>query len=390
MYKNFNFKILNKKNFARCGIISTPHGKIETPAFIFCGTKASVKGISPYELQNLNTQIILSNTYHLFVYPGSKYIKERGGLHTFMGWNGPILTDSGGFQIFSLGHGAVSEEIKGHRSGSPTLINIDENGATFKSYWDGTTHTLTPEKSIEIQRHLGVDLVLAFDECTPFHSDYNYTKNSMERSHRWELRSLKNFQQFNNETQGMYGIVQGGIHPDLRKISSNFISEHDFFASAIGGTLGSTKTQMFDVVNMALENLTRERPIHLLGIGGISDIFKGVEIGIDTFDCVHPTRIARHAGALVKREFRDHKTREHINLKRSEYALEDLPIEPDCKCPTCKLFSKAYLHYLFKAKELLAIHAITVHNIFFMNKLMEEIRFGLKNDNFQDIKLKWC
>lgn len=389
MYKNFNFEILSQKDSARRGVITTPHGQIQTPAFIFCGTKASVKGIAPKELRDLKTQIILSNTYHLFVYPGSKYIKTRGGLHKFMGWDGPILTDSGGFQIFSLGHGAVAAEIKGHRTGTPTLLKIDEEGAFFKSYWDGSINALTPEKSIEVQRDLGVDFVVAFDECTPFHSDYNYTKASMERSHRWETRSLKEFQKFDDETQAIYGIVQGGVHRDLRKISANFVSENDFFATAIGGSLGSTKEQMFDVVGMALEYLNTARPIHLLGIGGISDIFKGVELGIDTFDCVHPTRIARHGGALVKPKFRDSESREHLNLKRAEYANQDTPIESDCTCSTCQTFSRAYLHYLLKAKELLAIHAITTHNIFFMNRLMEEIRTSLESNTFDEIRNTW-
>lgn len=391
MYKNFGFKVVALSDTkARLGVIQTPHGAIETPGFIFCGTKASVKGVSPQQLKDADVSIILSNTYHLFSYPGSEYIKSRGGLHKFMGWNGPMFTDSGGFQIFSLGHGSVADEIKGKRSGTPTLTKINEHGATFKSYWDGSNQVLTPEKSIQIQKDLGADLIVAFDECTPFHSDKKYTEQSMERSHRWEKRSLDEFLHENDESQALYGIIQGGIHPDLRKRSAEFVSDNAFFATAIGGTLGSTKEQMYEVVEMAMDGLNVSRPIHLLGIGGISDIFKGVNLGIDTFDCVHPTRIARHGGALVKPKYRDNFKREHINLKRSEYKLDDKPIEEDCDCSTCRSFSRAYLHYLLKANELLVIQAITVHNIRFMVKLMEEIRGGIASGNLNEVKKKWC
>lgn len=391
MYKNFKFEIItSREDRYRCGKLITPHGIIETPAFIFCGTKASVKGISPNQLHENETQIILSNTYHLFSYPGSKYIKLRGGLHKFMGWNGPMLTDSGGFQIFSLGHGSVADEIKGKRCGTSTLVKITEEGAVFKSYWDGSTQILTSEKSIKTQVELGADLIVSFDECTPYHSDKKYTEASMERSHRWEKRSLEQFKLMDNDSQALYGIIQGGIHEDLRKRSAEFVSENPFFATAIGGSLGANKTQMYEVVDMAFNGLDIARPIHLLGIGGISDIFKGISFGIDTFDCVHPTRIARHGGALVKAAYRDNPSREHINLKRSEYAEDDNPIEVDCDCSTCKSFSKSYLHYLLKAKELLAIQAIAIHNIRFMNKLMQEIRSGIKNNNINEIKSKWC
>ncbi|MDR1236568.1 MAG: tRNA guanosine(34) transglycosylase Tgt [Holosporaceae bacterium] len=390
MYRNFAFTPVGSHQKSRSGILKTPHGNIETPAFIFCGTKASVKGISPQQLYETKTQIILSNTYHLFSYPGSEYIKERGGLHKFMGWDGPMLTDSGGFQIFSLGHGSVAEEIKGKRSGISTLINIDEEGALFKSYRDGSLQLLTPEKSVKVQRNLGADFIVAFDECTPYHSDKNYTEQSMERSHRWEKRSLEEFVRKNDFSQAIYGIVQGGVHRDLRKRSAEFVSENSFFATAIGGTLGSTKEQMYEVVETAMEGLDLSRPIHLLGIGGICDIFNGVALGIDTFDCVHPTRIARHGGALVKPQYRDHPTREHINLKRSQYASDDSPIESDCNCSTCSNFSRAYLHYLLKANELLALSSIAVHNICFMNKLMEEIRAGIIAGDLNYVRGKWC
>lgn len=400
MYENFCFCVKDIKDIknikgdakleeARLGEITTPHGKIQTPAFIFCGTKASVKGISPRQLVENKTQIILSNTYHLFSFPGSEYVKCRGGLHKFIGWNGPMFTDSGGFQIFSLGHGSVADEIKGRRCGISTLTKINENGATFRSYWDGSEQLLTPEKSIKVQCDLGADLIVVLDECTPFHSDKKYTEKSMERSHRWEKRSLDEFVRRDDGRQAIYGIIQGGIYPDLRKRSVDFVNENPFFATAIGGTLGSTKEQMYEVVEMAMNGLDRSRPIHLLGIGGVADIFRGVRMGIDTFDCVHPTRIARHGGALVKAAYRDTDSREHINLKRSAYFSDDNPIESDCDCETCRTFSRAYLHYLLKAKELLALQAIAVHNIRFMNRLMEEIRDGIFNGNLDEIERKW-
>ncbi|MDR1362174.1 MAG: tRNA guanosine(34) transglycosylase Tgt [Holosporaceae bacterium] len=391
MYSAFNFTMKSYgPTRARSGRLVTPHGEISTPAFILCGTKGSVKGVAPIQLREERTQIILANTYHLFSHPGSDYIKERGGLHKFMGWNLPLFTDSGGFQIFSLGHGSVADEIKGRRSGSSTLLSITEEGAIFRSYWDGSRQLLTPEKSIAVQRDLGADLIVSFDECTPFHLDKKHTELSMERSHRWEKRSLEEFRYGNDGTQAIYGIVQGGIYEDLRKRSAEFVSGHQFFATAIGGTLGSTKTQMLEVVEMALNGLDVSRPIHLLGIGGISDIFNGVIRGIDTFDCVHPTRIARHGGALVKATHRDCQNREHINLKRAQYKDDDDPIEMDCRCSTCRSFSRAYLHYLLRANELLAPLAITIHNIHFMNKLMEEIRAAMEIGKLDDVRARWC
>ncbi|MDR2268272.1 MAG: tRNA guanosine(34) transglycosylase Tgt [Holosporaceae bacterium] len=391
MYDAFEF-VAKSCGFrrARRGRLITPHGTIETPAFIFCGTKGSVRGLAPHQLLEAHTQIILANTYHLFSNPGSEHIKKRGGLHRFMGWNAPLFTDSGGFQIFSLGHGSIANEIKGRRSNSSTLLSIDENGAMFRSYWDGSRQLLTPEKSIDVQRDLGADFIVSFDECTPFHLDKKHTELSMERSHRWEKRSLDEFRNKDDGSQALYGIIQGGVHEDLRKRSAEFVSSQQFFATAIGGSLGSTKTQMLEVVEMALNGLDASRPIHLLGIGGISDIFHGVSLGIDTFDCVHPTRIARHGGALVKTKYRDCKNREHLNLKRAQYENDDNPIETDCSCSTCRNFSRAYLHYLLKASELLAPLAITIHNIYFMNKLMEEIRYAMESDNLNNVMAEWC
>ncbi len=393
MYENFNFRIESKAkgSKARNGVLKTPHGEIKTPAFIFCATKGAIKGLDVIDMLDTGTQFILSNTYHLFVNPGPDYIAERGGLHKFMGWDGPILTDSGGFQIFSLGHGSVASEIKGKRlvASKRSLLSIDENGAIFKSYKDGANKILTPEKSIEIQRKLGSDIILVLDECTPFHVSKEYTRKSMEMSHRWALRSLKEFERGDNGTQALYGIVQGGIYEDLRIESTKFVNDLPFFGIAIGGSLGDSKEKMFDVVNFTRSLLTNERPVHLLGIGGIRDIFEGVKAGIDTFDCVHPTRLARHGGAIVRRVLRESDDREHINIKNSKKAKEDFPIDENCECRTCKLYSRSYLNYLFKAKELLAVRALSIHNVAMMNRVMEDIRRAIINDDLHGAEKIW-
>ena len=394
MYNNFNFKILYKstKNNARLGQITTPHGIINTPAFIFCATKAAIKAVSPYDMKASGTQFILANTYHLMIRPGSEIVAKMGGLHKFMGWNGPILTDSGGFQIFSLGHGSVANEIKGRKNNftQKTLLNISEEGALFRSYLDGKTHLLTPEQAIKIQRDLGADLILVLDECTPFHVEKEYTKQSMEMSHRWALRSLTEFKLGNNGAQALYGIVQGGVYQDLRSESCNFINDHPFFGQAIGGSLGQDSDQMHDVVSMTTSILNREKPTHLLGIGGINDIFSGVASGIDTFDCVHPTRLARHGGALVRPPFSSgNKLNHHINLTNAIFKLDEQAIEPDCHCLTCKNHSRGYLHHLLKARELLGYQLITIHNVTFMNRLMSSIRQAIKNNNLEKERQRW-
>jgi len=391
---NTNFKFTSYtpgKTKARLGTIITPHGTIETPAFIFCATKAAMKALTPDDMVNGDTQIILSNTYHLLLQPGPEIVAKMGGLHRFMGWNGPMLTDSGGFQIFSLGHGSVASEIKGKRMSNrnQTLLKITEEGARFRSYIDGNEHLLTPEKSIDTQRKLGADLIVVLDECTPFHVDKIYTQKSMEMSHRWAARSLAEFKRGDTGVQQLYGIIQGGVYPDLRKDSCDFVNSQEFFGHAIGGSLGADKSQMHDVIAIATEHLCDNRPIHLLGIGGISDIFAGVAQGIDTFDCVHPTRIARHGSALVRMENSGSRESEHINLRNSQFREDPTPLEPDCGCATCKKYSKAYLHHLLKAKELLAFTLISIHNITFMNRLMTAIRRAIKDDTLEQERKHW-
>tara|TARA_B100000029_G_scaffold515709_1_gene624114 strand:- start:3863 stop:5056 length:1194 start_codon:yes stop_codon:yes gene_type:complete len=392
----FNWQIKNKskKNNSRTGIISTPHGLIETPAFIFCATKAALKSINPYQAKENLTQIILSNTYHLMLQPGEDIIADHGGLHKFMNWKGPMLTDSGGFQIFSLGHGSVANEIKGNKSlkNKKSLIKINDNGAEFKSYLDGSLKLLTPEKSITIQRKLGADLILVLDECTPYNVSKSYTAKSMERSHNWSIRSINEFNSSNHYKrtcgssgyQKLYGIIQGGVYDDLRDQSIEFNMSNDFFGIAIGGSLGSSKKEMYNVVKHTALKLGSKHPIHLLGIGDPIDIWTLVEYGIDTFDCVMPTRIARHGSALSKFEKKG-----KINIKNSIYKSDKNQLEKDCKCTTCINYTKSYIHHLFKSNEILGLQLLSLHNLHFMNLMMQDIRNAIKNDTFEISKKKW-
>lgn len=393
----FSFRLTSQSSStrARTGLLTTPHGTLETPAFIFCGTKAAIKGATPAQMKAAGTQIILSNTYHLMLQPGGDLIEKMGGLHKFMGWEGPMLTDSGGFQIFSLGHGSVASELKGKRLGArrKTLSSISEEGALFKSYLDGRQHLLTPEKSIEVQRQLGADLIVVLDECTPFHVDKKYTERSLHLSHRWALRSLEEFRRGDTGRQALYGIVQGGVYPDLRQEAAQFVSQHPFFGHAIGGSLGASTSQMQDVVASTMTFLDPQRPVHLLGIGGVRDIFSGVRQGIDTFDCVHPTRLARHGGALVRADYwydtGQFPGREHITLSNAAFREDDRPIDETCACQTCRHFSRAYLHHLLKARELLALQALTLHNVFYMNRLLKAVRQAVRQDTLFHEEKVW-
>lgn len=386
-YPGFDFQITKtaQTSRARLGRLSTPHGGLDTPSFIFCGTKATVKGVTMEEMRALDTQIILANTYHLMLQPGDELVAKMGGLHTFSGWQGPMLTDSGGFQVFSLGHGSVAEEIKGRRSSSrpKSVLEISEEGVAFKSYIDGRRHFLSPERSMEIQRNLGADLIVVFDECTPFHAGYDYTRASMERTHRWGDRCLTAFSETHDGRQALYGIIQGGVFEDLRKISVDAVNDRPFFGHAIGGSLGADKDQMDEVVAFTAARLSPERPIHLLGIGGVRDIFNGVRSGIDTFDCVHPTRIARHGSALM----RGHP-REHINLRNARYRDDPAPLDPTILSPAANV-SRAYIHHLLKAGESLAFHLLTLHNVAFMNQLLRDIRQGIQTDTLDQVQKDW-
>ena len=386
LYPRFSFEILHRstRSQARLGRLVTPHGTLETPAFIFCATKGSLKGLSMNQVRAAGTSIILSNTYHLMVQPGAELVERMGGLHRWMGWDGPLLTDSGGFQVFSLGYGSVADEIKGrNRSKRPSSVRkITEEGVVFRSYLNGDLLTLTPEKAIQVQQQLGPDLMVVLDECTPFHVDLGYTAASMARSHRWADRCLAFFTRTSRETQALYGIVQGGVYPHLRQESGAFVADRPFFGQAIGGSLGSSKEQMADVVAMTLPHLSPHRPTHLLGIGGVSDILRGVAQGIDTFDCVHPTRLARHGGALVGPELLEETpNKEHLNLFNARFKEDALPLDPTCPCETCGLYSRSYLHHLFKAGEILGPVALTVHNVTFMNRLLTFVRDAIRQSS---------
>jgi len=387
----FMYQRPSLESWARLGRLQTPHGIVETPAFIFCGTKATIKSLTPDQVRTCGTQFILCNTYHLMLQPGAELIAKMGGLHHFMGWDGPILPDSGGFQIFSLGHGSVAEEIKSKRLGErvKTLMKITEEGAQFKSYIDGSVHLLTPEKSIEIQRLLGTDLVVVLDECTPFHVDKDYTQRSLAMSHRWGMRCMQEFNRYDQGRQALYGIVQGGIYEDLRQEACDFVNSQPFFGHAIGGSLGATKEQMYEVVSLTAKRLDPHRPIHLLGIGGVSDIFASVTQGIDTFDCVHPTRLARHGGALVRPPHALREGAEHLNLRNHACREDPNPIEPDCPCSTCQVYSRAYLHHLLKAQELLALTLVTIHNVTFMNRLFAAIRQAIAQGGLNEERKHW-
>ncbi|MDR1597810.1 MAG: tRNA guanosine(34) transglycosylase Tgt [Holosporales bacterium] len=380
-------------NAARLGRLSTPHGAILTPAFVFCATKGAIKGATMEDVCLEQTQVILANTYHLM--PSAAIVRKLGGLAKMSGWNGPTLTDSGGYQVFSMGHGSVAEEIKGNRRfpQAKSMVRISEDGATFKSCINGDTLFLSPEVSVEIQEQIGADLIFAFDECTPYHVSREYTDAAMRRSHRWEKRSLEHFAMREAQKQGdalpqaMYGIVQGGVYEDLRRESCAFVNGEPFFGQAIGGSLGASKAQMQDVISLSMQHLRKDRPVHLLGIGHVADIFDGVMLGIDTFDCVHPTRIARHGGALVKGGGRGNS--EHINLRNSAYVGDASPIDPHCPCQTCRMYSRGYLNHLLRIQEMAALILISRHNIRFMNDLMAAIREGIASGTLAQVRREW-
>lgn len=376
----FRFEITHQstKSRARTGLIHTPHGVLETPAFIFCATKAALKGVSTAQLRELGASVILSNTYHLMLQPGADVVAKMGGLHTFMDWQGPMLTDSGGFQVFSLGHGNVADEIKGR--GVPRkkqLLDISEEGARFQSYRDGAYHLLTPERSMEIQQKLGADLVVSFDECTPYHVPRSYTEKSMRLSARWGKRCLVAFDPDQEGRQALYSVVQGGTYPDLRTESAAASNTQPFFGQAIGGSLGAESAQMYDVVAHTMTQLDAKRPTHLLGIGKVADIKAQVAFGIDTFDCVHPTRMARHGGALITST---EEGRAQLNIKNACFREDSEPLDETCPCSTCRAYTKGYLHHLFKAGEMLGPIALTVHNISFMVRLMSEVRAAIRQN----------
>ncbi len=357
-----------------------------------------VEGLTPQHLKELGTQIIIANTYHLHLQPGEDIVEGAGGLHKFMGWDGPLMTDSGGFQIFS--HGAGKEQgvgkiasifpeepdRGGHLRKKPgrSLVTVDEDGVDFISYLDGSRHRFTPENVIEIQTKLGADIILPLDECTsPLH-DREYTRSAMERTHHWAERALEAFSKYGKPHQSLFGIVQGGAFEDLRERSSEFISQLGFSGYAIGGSLGRSKHDMHNVLDWTLPNLPQQKPRHLLGIGEVEDIFEAVKRGVDTFDCVAPTRMAR-TGTL----FSCGQPRHRLHILNSRFRRDYSPVEPDCPCYTCRNFTRAYLRHLFSAREPTAIILATIHNLTFMERLMGQIRCSIAEGNFNELMEKW-
>lgn len=383
MGKKLGFEITrkSKKSKARIGIIHTASGDIETPVFLPVATKGVIKTLTNQEVLGIGFKALLMNTYHLYLKPGDRFIKKQGGLHKFLNWNYPIITDSGGFQVFSLGLGIehnigkyanwfADPEIKIQKQNpNKKLAKIYSWGVEFQSHLDGSWHKLTPQKSIEIQENLDSDLGFALDECTSPFSDYNYTKESLIRTHNWAIQSLK------SKTRKdflLFGVVQGGLWKDLRIESAKFISSLDFNGFGIGGPVGKDQREMLKIAQWVLEVLPQEKPRHMLGIGHPNDLEPLIKLGIDSFDCVAPARYARHGYAFYKNK--------KLNLNKSIYLNDLKPIDRDCNCYTCQNFSRQYLSYLFRISEFLAMRLLTIHNLFYMFKKIEEIKNKIRKD----------
>ncbi|HEY7933658.1 MAG TPA: tRNA guanosine(34) transglycosylase Tgt [Solirubrobacteraceae bacterium] len=373
----------DRNSRARAGLLSTAHGDVRTPAFVPLATKATVKGLLAEEVAALGYDMVLGNTFHLMLNPGHELIQSLGGLHRFMGWERPIITDSGGFQVFSMGHGTIAEEIKSRGrhgdsvSRAGAIISIAEEGVRFRSYVDGREQWLTPEGSMAVQAALGSDIALVFDECTPFHVERDYTARSTERTHRWLDRCLDWHTRNGPAGQLVYGIVQGGVHEDLRRASAQTVAATACDGIAIGGSLGAEKAQMYEVVSYAVDELSAEReprPTHLLGIGEVDDLIACVRLGIDTFDCAMPTRLGRHGTALVP----DPENRWRVDLTKGRWRDVDGPLIDGCPCPACSRgLSRAYLSYLARANELTGMRLLTAHNLAFIARLMSDLRGGI-------------
>ena len=356
----YNLIKVEKKTCARLGKLETNYGVYETPMFMPVGTRATVKGVSPLELHEMNAGIILSNTYHLWLRPGEDLVNLAGGLHKFMGWNGPILTDSGGFQVFSLARPK----------------DITEDGVKFKSHIDGTPLLLTPEKSIEIQNKLDSDIAMSFDECIPYPVTYEYAKNSVERTLRWAKRGKDIF---NNPRQSLFGIVQGGEYEDLRKHCTEELVKLDFDGYSIGGTsVGENKETMYKMVEYSTRYLPDSKVRYLMGVGDPIDIIEGVIRGVDIFDCVLPTRIARHGNAFTKYG--------KINLKNAKFKSDFTPIEDTCDCYACKNFTRSYIRHLVSVDEMLGSRLLSIHNLRFLIRLTEDLRECIKQDNILEYR----
>ncbi len=348
------------KTGARAGIIHTPHGSFPTPIFMPVGTQASVKGVSPEELKDLGAGIILSNTYHLFLRPGMDLVREAGGLHKFMNWDRAILTDSGGFQVFSLGD----------------LRKITEEGVTFRSHIDGSKKFLSPEVSMQVQMALGSDIVMAFDECVPYPADYDYARQSTERTTRWAQRCKDTM---TSENQGLFGIVQGGMYKDLRTRSVQELVEMDFPGYAVGGlSVGEPKELMYDMLEHTVSQLPKTKPRYLMGVGTPDCLVEGVLHGIDMFDCVFPTRVARNGTAMTWTG--------RLVMKNTEYTHDFRPIEEGCGCYACRHYTRAYIRHLVRANEIFGLRLLSLHNLYFLQHFMRELRQSILEDRFTEFR----
>jgi queuine tRNA-ribosyltransferase len=372
---------------ARAGVLRLAHGDVCTPAFVPLATKGSVRTLLSEEVAALGYDMVLGNTFHLMLEPGPEVVAAHGGLHELMGWERPIVTDSGGFQVFSMGHGNVADEIKGRSAQSGggerdgAILGISEEGVRFRSYVDGAERFLSPEGSMEVQAALRSDIALAFDECTPFHVSREYTEASTERTHRWLRRCLDWHAAHGPAGQVVYGIVQGGVHEDLRRASAREVAASGCHGIAVGGSLGKDKAQMYEVVGWATEELPDERPRHLLGIGEIDDLIRGVELGIDTFDCAMPTRIARHGMALVPAP----ESRWRMNLLNGRFREDRAPLLEGCPCPACAGGrSRAYLRHLVKQREPAGLRLVTLHNLTFVAAVMSTLRTAVLEGRLAD------
>ena len=363
---SMTFELIKKsaRSKARRGRITTLHSVIETPVFMPVGTQATVKAMKPEEVRDMGADIILGNTYHLFLRPGHELIREAGGLHKFMNWSGSILTDSGGFQVFSLGK----------------MRKITEEGVRFQSYLDGSRHMLTPESVVEIQTALGSDIMMAFDECAPYPADRRYIKDSLERTTRWLKRCKE--AHTNTEEQALFGIMQGGMYKDLRKESADQIVEMDLPGCSMGGlSVGKPKEIMYDILDDCADWLPEEKPRYLMGVGSPDCLIEGVARGIDMFDCVIPTRIARNGMAYTSFG--------KVSIKNKQYERDFTPLDPKCDCYTCRNYSRAYLRHLFKAGEILSSILLTHHNIYYLLDLMKQIRTAIEEDRFEEFRLEF-
>jgi queuine tRNA-ribosyltransferase len=414
----FSFTIYHKdKNSkARVGKIITPHGEIDTPQFVPVGTQATVKTLSPEELKEVNAQIIFGNTYHLHLRPGEEVISHLGGLAKFMSWNGPTITDSGGFQVFSLGRvvipaqaGISSGERDPHlreddrldkedSSALPqndkeldTLVKITDDKVEFRSHLDGSKHVFTPEKSIEIQHKLGADFIVAFDQCPPNPATHEEAKRAMERTHAWLLRCIDYHKTHGDVTkQALVGIVQGGTYSDLRQESAKFVAAQELDFLAIGGVaVGETKEEMRQALTDVMPHLPEAKSKHLLGVGEVDDIFDIIEQGIDTFDCVIPTRFGRYGVVFAGKPDSDLEKKFRLDLTRTAYAGSSDPMVNGCACKVCTTYTKGYVHHLLKANEILAYRLASYHNVYFLVNLVKEIREAILEDRFAEMKREW-